>query len=37
MFKLIPDRPQFAPYAARLAARPASQRADAGDKELAAP
>jgi glutathione S-transferase len=37
MFKLIPDRPQFAPYAARLAARPASQRADARDKELAAP
>ena len=35
MFKLIPDRPQFTPYVARLAARPASQRADAKDKELA--
>jgi glutathione S-transferase len=36
MFKLIPDRPQFAPYVERLAARPAAQRADAKDKALAA-
>jgi glutathione S-transferase len=37
MFKLIPDRPAFAAYAERLVARPASQRADEKDKELATP
>jgi glutathione S-transferase len=36
MFKMIPERPEFAAYAARIAARPAAQRADAKDKELAA-
>jgi glutathione S-transferase len=36
MFKLMPDRPEFGPYVARLAQRPALQRADAKDKELAA-
>jgi len=36
MFKLVPERPEFAAYAARLAARPAAQRAEAKDKELAA-
>ena len=34
-FKLIPDRPEFKPYVERIAARPAAQRADAKDKELA--
>jgi glutathione S-transferase len=37
MFKMIPERPEFAAYAARIAARPAAQRAEAKDKELAAP
>jgi len=36
MFKMVPERPEFAAYAARIAARPATQRADAKDKELAA-
>jgi glutathione S-transferase len=36
MFKLVPERPEFTAYAARLAARPAAQRADAKDKEFAA-
>jgi glutathione S-transferase len=36
MFKLMPDRPEFGPYVARLAQRPALQRADAKDKALAA-
>jgi glutathione S-transferase len=36
MFKLLPERPEFIAYTARLAQRPASQRADAKDKELAA-
>jgi glutathione S-transferase len=36
MFKMIPERPEFTAYAARIAARPAAQRADAKDKELAA-
>jgi glutathione S-transferase len=36
MFKLIPERKEFLDYSARLAARPAAQRADAKDKELAA-
>jgi glutathione S-transferase len=35
-FKLLPERPEFVAYAARLAARPALQRAEAKDKELAA-
>jgi glutathione S-transferase len=36
MFKLIPERPEFTAYAARLAARPALQRANKMDEELAA-
>ena len=36
LFKLIPERPEFAAYTARIAARPAAQRAQAKDKELAA-
>jgi glutathione S-transferase len=36
MFKMIPERPEFSAYAARIAARPAAQRAEAQDKELAA-
>jgi glutathione S-transferase len=35
IFKLIPERKEFLDYAARVAARPASQRADARDKEMA--
>ncbi len=34
MFKLIPERDAFKPYVERIAARPASQRAEAKDKEL---
>jgi glutathione S-transferase len=36
MFKLIPERPEFTAYVARLMQRPASQRVDTKDKELAA-
>jgi len=36
LFKLLPERKEFLDYAARLAARPASQRAQAKDKELGA-
>jgi glutathione S-transferase len=36
MFKMIPERPEFTAYAARIAARPAAQRAEAKDKEFAA-
>jgi glutathione S-transferase len=36
MFKMVPERPEFTAYAARIAARPAAQRADAKDKEFAA-
>ena len=36
IFKMVPERPEFAAYAARIAARPAAQRAEAKDKELAA-
>jgi glutathione S-transferase len=36
MFKLIPERPEFAAYAARIASRPAAQRAEAKDKEYSA-
>jgi glutathione S-transferase len=35
-FKLIPDRPEFTSYAARLLQRPALQRAMAKDQALAA-
>ncbi len=35
-FKALPPRPEFVAYAARLAARPALQRAEAKDKDLAA-
>jgi glutathione S-transferase len=34
MFKLIPERKEFLDYAARIAARPAAQRAQAKDNEL---
>ena len=37
IFKLIPERKEFLDYAARIAARPAAQRAEAKDKELAVP
>ena len=37
IFKLIPERTEFVDYAARIAARPAAQRAEAKDKEMAAP
>jgi len=36
MFKLIPERKEFLDYAARIAARPAAQRAAAKDKEMSA-
>ena len=36
MFKLLPERSEFTSYAARLAARPALQRAVAADAALAA-
>jgi glutathione S-transferase len=36
IFKLIPERKEFTDYSARIAARPAAQRAEAKDKELAA-
>jgi glutathione S-transferase len=36
MFKLIPERPEFTAYVARLVERPALQRSEAKDKELAA-
>ena len=36
MFKLLPERPEFTAYTSRLAKRPASARAEAKDKELAA-
>lgn len=35
MFKLVPERPEFTAYAARIAARPAAQRAEAKDKAFA--
>jgi glutathione S-transferase len=35
-FKLIPERPEFVAYAARLAERPAAQRAEAKDKQTSA-
>jgi hypothetical protein len=33
---MIPPRQEFLDYAARIAARPAAQRAEAKDKDLAA-
>ena len=36
MFKLLPKRPEFVAYVARLEKRPALQRATALDQELAA-
>ena len=36
LFKLLPARPEFTSYAARLSERPALQRAAAKDQELAA-
>lgn len=36
MFKLLPERKEFLDYAARIAARPAAQRAQAKDKEMGA-
>ena len=36
MFKLVPERKEFLDYSARIAARPAAQRAEAKDKEWAA-
>jgi glutathione S-transferase len=36
MFKIIPPRQEFLDYAARIAARPAAQRAEVKDKELGA-
>ena len=36
MFKLIPERKEFADYVARLTARPAAKRAEAKDNELSA-
>jgi glutathione S-transferase len=35
-FKLLPERPEFVAYSGRLGERPALQRAEAKDKELAA-
>jgi glutathione S-transferase len=36
IFKMIPERKEFLDYSARIAARPAAQRAEAKDKELGA-
>jgi glutathione S-transferase len=36
IFKLIPERKEFLDYSARIAARPAVQRADEKDRELSA-
>jgi glutathione S-transferase len=36
MFKLVPDRPAFGPYVARIAERAALKRSEARDKEFAA-
>ena len=35
-FKLLPERSEFGPYVARISQRPALQRAEAKDKDLAA-
>jgi len=36
MLKMVPERPEFLAYAERLKARPAAQRAEAKDAEMAA-
>jgi glutathione S-transferase len=36
IFKMVPERKEFIDYAARIAKRPAAQRAEAKDKELGA-
>jgi glutathione S-transferase len=36
LFKLMPDRPEFGPYVARLAARAAAKRAEAKDEQMKA-
>jgi glutathione S-transferase len=36
LFKLLPEEPEFTAYTGRMAQRPALQRAEAKDKELAA-
>jgi glutathione S-transferase len=36
LFKLLPEQPEFTAYTGRMAQRPALQRAEAKDKELAA-
>ena len=36
MFKLVPERPEFAAYGKRLTERPAAQRATRLDQEVAA-
>ena len=36
IFKLIPERNEFLDYSARIAARPAVQRAEAKDREFSA-
>jgi len=36
IFKLVPERKEFQDYVARIAARPAAQRAEAKDKDIAA-
>ncbi len=36
IFKLIPERNEFLDYSARIAARPAAQRAEAKDREFSA-
>ena len=36
LFKILPERPEFMAYVARLSQRPALQRATALDQELAA-
>jgi len=35
MFKLVPERPEFSAYSARIAARPAAKRAEDKDKAMA--
>jgi glutathione S-transferase len=37
IFKMIPERKEFLDYSARIAARPAAQRAEAKDKEFGVP
>ena len=36
MFKLMPDRPEFGPYVARISARDAAKRAHEKDETLKA-